>query len=1011
MKVGQIERKTQDRIIELFQNELHYTYLGDWEERENHNIEREFLEKYLKDKYEKSLIDRAVSQLEKISTNQTKNLYELNREIYEALRYGISVKENISDKKQTVQFINWREPEKNHFYVAEEVTIVGKNTKRPDVVLYVNGIALAVLELKRSKVSVTEGIRQNLDNQRPEFIRNFFGTIQLVMAGNDSEGLRYGVIETPEKYYLRWKENDARYKLDHDLSILCEKKRFLEIIHDFIVFDGGVKKIARHNQYFAVKATQEKLQKREGGIIWHTQGSGKTLTMVWIAKWIRENIDDSRVLIITDRKELDDQIETRFFGVNEQIHRTKSGRDTIEQLDKSEPWLICSLIHKFKRTQESEEDDFGEIFSKIPKTFKAKGDIYVFVDECHRTQSGKLHDAMKTILPSAVFVGFSGTPLLQKDKKTTLEIFGGYIHTYKYDEAVRDKVILDLHYEAREIEQKLSSKDKVDQWFEAKTSGLTDFAKTELKKKWATMQKVLSSDSRLEKIAGDIMLDIETKPRLSTGKGNALLIAGSIYEACKYWEIFSAQGLKKCAIVTSYNAHVSSIKGETVSLDEDTDNITKYETYQKMLEFFKGEYPDIKDVESFEKLIKEKFVKEPDQMKLLIVVDKLLTGFDAPPATYLYIDKSMRDHGLFQAICRVNRLDGDDKDYGYIIDYKDLFKSLEKSVTDYTEEALGGFEKSDVNGLLKDRIVLAREKLDTSLENIRQLCEPVKPPKETPDFIEFFAPQDNLLDTEQRRIALYKMTSSLVVAYSNIANEMSIAGFSKSEALHIKEEVARYLDVRQEIKLASGDYIDLKAYEPAMRHLLDTYISAEESEKISTFDDLTIVEMVITRGVDNTIKKLPESIQKNNDTVAEVIENNVRRVITEEKPTNPKYYEKISQLLKELIEQRKKKVIEYEKYLEKISELCRQVKQSNTSDYPPSINTFGKRSLYDNLDRREDMALAVDKTVNETKADGWRESTIKEKTVKIAVKKILEEFDEEKINLIFEIIKEPRNGY
>lgn len=1016
MKVGQIERKTQDRIVKFFQDELGYEYLGNWEERENNsNIEKEYLKKYLNGKYEDSLIERAITQLEKISTNQSKNLYDLNKEVYDSLRYGISVKENISDKKETVQFINWKEPEKNDFYIAEEVTVTERNTKRPDIVIYVNGIALGVIELKRSKVSVTEGIRQNLDNQRPEFIRNFFGTIQLIMAGNDSEGLRYGVIKTQEKYYLQWKEDDdTRYKLDNHLSILCEKQNFLEIIHDYLVFDGGEKKIARYNQYFAVKATQKKLRRREGGIIWHTQGSGKTLTMVWIAKWIREHIDDSRVLIITDREELDEQIETRFLGVNEQIHRTKSGRDLIAQLDKSEPWLMCSLVHKFGRNESNEKEDFEEIFSQIPKTFKAKGDIYVFIDECHRTQSGKLHDAMKSIIPNAVFVGFTGTPLLKKDKKTSLETFGGYIHTYKYDEAVKDKVILDLHYEARNIDQKLTSKDKVDQWFDVRTNGLTDFAKTELKKKWATMQKVLSSDSRLEKIVGDIMFDLETKQRLSSGRGNAILVAGSIYEACKYWEIFHNKGLKKCAIITSYNAHLSSIKGETVSLDEDTDNITKYDIYQKMLEYFKSEYPEIADIETLEKVVKEKFVKQPEQMKLLIVVDKLLTGFDAPPATYLYIDKSMKDHGLFQAICRVNRLDGDDKDYGYIIDYKDLFKSLEKSVTDYTEEALGSYDKSDVSGLLKDRIVQAKEKLDTSLENIRQLCEPVKPPKETPDYMEFFAPSDNLLKTEQRRVALYKMTSSLVVAYSNIANEMSIAGFSRNEAQKIKKEVTHYLDVRQEVKLASGDYIDLKAYEPAMRHLLDTYISAEESEKISAFDNLTLVEMIVTSGISDTIGKMPKNMRKNNDTVAETIENNVRRIITEEKATNPKYYEKISLLLKELIEQRKKKTIEYEKYLEKISELCKKLKHSDSSEYPSSMNTGGKRSLYDNLDKNEKLTLELDQTINQTKADGWRGNVIKEKTVKIAVKKILESNgidDEEKINFIFEIIKEPRNGY
>ena len=1002
MSVGQIERKTQDRVIKIFQDKLNYTYLGNWEEREdNSNIEKELLTKYLKGKYNDDLIKKATSLLEKVATNQSKSLYDINKEVYSFLRYGISVKENVGDKKQTIHLINWNEPEKNDFYIAEEVTVIGKNDKRPDVVLYVNGIALGVLELKRSIISVSEGIRQNLDNQKPEFIRNFFATIQLVMAGNDSEGLRYGAIETAEKYYLTWKEDTGiRNKLDSHLSVLCNKKRLLELIHDFIVFDRGEKKICRHNQYFGVKATQERLKKREGGIIWHTQGSGKTLIMIWIAKWIRENIDDSRVLIITDREELDEQIRDRFFGVDETIYQTESGKDLITQLNKTEPWLICSLIHKFRDPQ-SDNDEYLEIFSNLQENFKAKGDLYVFIDECHRTQSGKLHTAMKKIIPNAVYVGFTGTPLLKKDKKNSLEIFGGYIHTYKYDEAVKDKVVLDILYEARRIDQKLTSKERIDQWFQLKTKGLTDYAKTELKKKWATMRKVLSNQSRLEKIVGDILLDMETKPRLLSGRGNALLIAGSIYEACKYYELFQKNGLKKCAIITSYNPDISSIKGETVSLDEDTDNIQKYEIYQKML----GE----KNIEDFEREVKEKFVKEPEQMKLLIVVDKLLTGFDASPATYLYIDKTMKDHGLFQAICRVNRLDGEDKDFGYIIDYKDLFKSLEKSVIDYTSEVFDGYDQGDVKGVLKNRIEVAKEKLTIALETIRALCEPVKPPKETQDYIDYFAPQENLEGTVQRRVALYKITSTLVIAYSNLANEMSDADYSKTEAIRIKNEVTLYNGVRNEIKLASGDHIDLKAYEPAMRHLIDTYISAEESEKISTFEDIALVEIIVKNGISSAIKKMPQNIRKNRGTSAEVIENNIRKLITEEKPTNPKYFEKMSILLKEIIKERKEKTIEYEEYLKKIDELCKKVtNQSSDTEYPDSIASRTKRVLYDNLDNNEKMALAVDEAIITNKPDGWRGNPIKEKTVYLAIKKALKKFDiqeDEKVKGILEIAK------
>ncbi len=329
-----------------------------------------------------------------------------------------------------------------------------------------------------------------------------------------------------------------------------------------------------------MKAAQNYICRREGGIIWHSQGSGKSLAMVWLAKWIWENITDSRVLIVTDRDELDGQIEDDFKGVNENIYRTKSGKDLIDKLNDTKPWLICSLIHKFGKKDKPDYDNYiAELKSSIPKDFRAKGDIYVFVDECHRTQSGKLHEAMKELLPNALLIGFTGTPLLKKDKQNSIKVFGSYIHTYKFNEAVSDKVVLDLCYEARNVDQNITSQTKIDQWFEAKTRGLTEYAKTELKKRWGTMQKVLSSKSRLDKIVADIILDFGTKDRLQNGRGNAMLVCGSIYEACKYYELFQNAGLTKCAIVTSYDGTLQSIKGESTGEDEPTEKLRQYEIY------------------------------------------------------------------------------------------------------------------------------------------------------------------------------------------------------------------------------------------------------------------------------------------------------------------------------------------------------------------------------------------------------------------------------------------------
>jgi type I restriction enzyme R subunit len=1001
--VGQIERFTQNRVVELFHKQLDYKYLGNWIDRENNsNIEEDILRKYLSKKgYTQTLISKAINELTRTATNQSKSLYDINKNIYTLLRYGVNVKEDAGKNTSTVKLIDWENPPENDFAIAEEVTVIGENTKRPDVVLYVNGIALGVLELKRSTVSVFEGIRQNLDNQNQTFIRPFFATIQLIMAGNDTEGIRYGVIETPEKYYLKWKEDsDIENPLDKHIIQLCQKKRFIELLHDFIVYDRGIKKICRQNQYFAVKASQQSLQRREGGIIWHAQGSGKSLIMVWIAKWASENINDARVLIITDRDELDKQIEKTFLGVSENIVRTRSGKDLIEKLNATTPQLICSLVHKFARKDEADYNGYiEELRRSLPRDFKAKGDIYVFVDECHRTQSGKLHDAMNLILPNAIFIGFTGTPLLKKDKKKSIEVFGKYIHTYKFDEAVKDKVVLDLRYEARNVDQNITSQAKIDQWFDAKTRGLTDYAKIELKKRWGTMKRVLSSQSRLEKIVADIILDMATKDRLQSGEGNAMLVSGSIYQACKYYELFQNAGLKKCAIVTSYIPTINDIKGESTGEDSLTDKLKQYEVYQKML--------DGKDPETFEDEVKQKFVDEPARMKLLIVVDKLLTGFDAPSATYLYIDKSMRDHGLFQAICRVNRLDGDDKEYGYIIDYKDLFKSLEKSIDDYTSEAFDEYEKEDVEGLLTDRLALGKKRLDEALEQIKALCEPVALPKDSLAYIRYFCGnpenKEDLKETEQKRIALYKHTVALIRAYADIANEMGEAGYTPEEVEQIKTDVRHYEDVRGEIKQASGDAIDLKAYEPDMRHLIDTYISAEESVTIFAFYNMTLIELIVERGED-AVDALPKGIARNTEAVAETIENNIRRLIIDEMPTNPKYYENMSTLLDELIKERKEEVRNYKKYLARIVELTKKVKNpAKSATYPTSLNSNAKRALYDNLSKDEELTIALDAEIYHIKKDGWRGNIIKEREVKYAIRKHVD--DDTEVDRIFELVK------
>ncbi len=1023
--VGQIERKTQDRVVKFFQDHLGYEYGGNLEALENSNLDENALIHYLESRgHDEEAIRKVLHAVETASlVGGVRSLYEANREVYDLLRYGVKIKRGVGDQFETVWLIDWKEPEANHFVVAEEVSIAGAHNKRPDVVLYVNGLALGVIEFKRSKVSVSEGIRQNIGNQSAHFVRPFFSTVQLVFAGNDVEGLRYGVIETPEKYWLEWKEPqdnavgaDVGQPLDRAILQMCSKDRFLELIHDFMVFDSGKKKTARHNQYFGVKAAQARIAKREGGIIWHTQGSGKSLTMVWLAKWIRENQPQSRVLIITDRTELDEQIEKVFGGVNESIYRTTSGTDLLAQLNKHDPWLIGSLVHKFRGGDDDHEvdrdsDEFiAELHTRVPAGFAAKGNLFVFVDEAHRTQSGKMHRAMKELLPGAMFIGFTGTPLLKADKATSIETFGSFIHTYKFDEAVEDGVVLDLRYEARNIDQDLTSPERVDKWFEAKTKGLTDLSKARLKKKWGTMQKVVSAEPRAKQIVQDILLDMEREPRLVSGRGNAMLVGDSIYQACKFFEMFVNAGFKdKVAIVTSYVPNPGDISKEDSGAGA-TEKLRQYDIYRKMLaDFFEVPADEaVGRIEEFEKEVKRRFIEEPGQMPLLIVVDKLLTGFDAPSATYLYIDKKMRDHGLFQAICRVNRLDGDDKTYGYIIDYRDLFNSLESAITDYTSGALDGYEEKDVEGLLKDRVKQGREDLDAALEKIRALVEPVAPPKDTLEHQHYFVSAvpgdaDQIKANEPKRVELYKSVSGVVRAYAALANEMDAAGYSSAEAVAIRKEVDHFVAVRDEVELGAGENINMKQFEAGMRSLLDTYIQAGASEVVATFEK-GLVELIVERG-EGAIDTLPPRVRNNPEAAAETIVNNVRKTIVDEGALNPRYYDRMSKLLDALIEQRRQDALGYKEYLERLLELATKVgTRESDKEYPAWADTGAKRALVDFNFADIDLAMVVNDTVMRQKEHGWVGSKMKERALARELRRVLPEgFD--RFEELFKLVK------
>lgn len=1002
----------------------------------NRNIERKLLFDYLMStkKWSGDEAKRAIAILEKEAYCTPQNMQEKNEKVYSLLRYGVNVSPDVGAKKITVNLIDWEHPDKNQFYIAEEVTINSSTpdsfTKRPDLVIYVNGIALAVMELKRSKVSVHDGIRQTIGNQQENFIRPFFSTVQLLFAGNDSQGLYYGVIDTPEKFWLRWKEPDASIpnELDRSVTQWFNKERLLEMIHDFLVFDAGVKKVCRPNQYFAVKAAQPRCEKKEGGVIWEAQGSGKSLIMVWLAEWIHENIDNSRVVIITDREELDEQISDGFKDTGETIARARSGAGLIGMLNEEAPWLLCTLIHKFgKKNVEGKGDMAGvkseiplekyleDIVAQLPQGFKAKGNIFVFIDECHRTQGGYLHEAMKTIMGKDVMmIGFTGTPLLHTQKKDTWQTFGPLIHAYRFNEAVEDGVILDLRYESRKVDQFLGNKDKIDAWFEKKTKGLNKVAAARLKGRWATMQNIFSSRQRIDAVVGDICLDMDTTPMLVNRRGNAILVADSIYQACRYWDAFQKTALKgHCAVITSFEAKADDINMASSGENESEDEY-KYRIYKEMTDGHKS-------VSAFEAYAKKEFIDHPKNMRLLIVVDKLLTGFDAPSACVLYIDKHMENHNLFQAICRVNRVDGDDKEYGYIVDYQNLFECISGAIGDYTSDgaALSGYDKEDIEGYIKEKNKACRKDLEEAKEQVEALLALVHP-QTREGFFRYFVYDDNapeeemdkqLDDNAEKRSKLYKYVRRYLNCYANLANSLEDMGYSEAERKEYAECAKKYDALKREIELRSNDHIDMRRYEPDMRQVLDLYVKAEDSEVIAKLDDTSFLDIVAAQN-EEQLNDLPDELKDEYGRAsAETVEANLREVIRKDSPFNPAYYGKLSIILQELIDKRKKEMLDYEEYMKELIELVKKARGKSANSYPESIKTPGMRALYDNLGQNEYLAIRAHEVIKENALVGFRDNRLKQRKLIKALAKLLGDEMAQKIYDIIKLHDEYGKGY
>lgn len=873
-------------------------------------------EKY---KFSASIIGQAIKDL---NEDLVTGLISTNEKIYDLLTLGKSYQENMVDgtkRSFDIKYIDFEHPENNDFYVTEEFSVLrmnGKDYARPDIVLFVNGIPLAVIECKDASVPIIQAISQNIRNQKPDYIPQLFKFIQIVMAANKNE-TKYATCGTPDKFWSTWneqyveKQNELLNKTvigrqvtkqDRDIISLFEKERFLELVKDFIIFEAGKKKICRYQQYFAVKAMLERIKHdKKGGVVWHTQGSGKSITMVYITKKLMEDkeIQNPQVVIVTDRVDLDKQIHKTFNRIGVEAARATTGNNLTDLIKNEKIRVITTVVNKFETVVKS------GISVDAPNTF-------ILVDEGHRTQYGEINRRMQEVFKGAIYISFTGTPIMKRDRNI-FDKFGGLIHKYSLDDALKDKSIVPLIYEGKMVDQEVS-KEAIDMRLDMLTRNLTYEQKIEVIKKWSRFEKVASSEQRLELIAWDIASNYNQTLK---GTGfNAMLACNKKVEAVKYYNIFKDEfpELEVAVVISSPDMR----EGEG-SIDEDTNDIVK--------KFYINAISNYKNEEEYEETIKSKFIN--GDIDILIVVDKLLTGFDAPKASTLYLDKQIKEHNLLQAIARVNRL-CDGKDYGYIVDYRGLLGELDKALTMYQEAGLEEFNEEDI----KSSVYYIDTEINNMFEAYEELKELFKDIKNKNDLEEY----EVLLEDEEIRKDFYnklcKFGSMLGII---LPSDQAYYKVGKEKISELRKALAFYQKLRATVKLRYSETIDHKEYEAKMQKLLDNYVVAKEMMRITEPVDITDAE-----NFDKELEKMGTDRGK-----ADAIRTRLTRTISEKSKEDPAYYKKFSARIEETIEAYRNRRITDSEYLQKMQDIKEDFRKGNSGiSYPTNITTENSRAFY-----------------------------------------------------------------